>query len=337
MKISGLTVCALASACVLAGGAVAQEMGDGTFELPREVVSAATAFEHYMASAASVDPGFSSSAGVLRSLRTAASYEPAQLEEGMIAYGAIAALQDDAYVAGVERAAGRGDEREAFAERLIENPFAATQIDGAPGAARRIESALAAKAAPLVSAGARVKSAAYSVQRQAWSQVMVSDAQGRLAEVKILSASRAAPSEDDNQALMQMLAGVDPRTAANDAPAGYGAIEARALALAAEAVIGRAHGADRDRLSPLFTEADSAQCLRMAKLNLYQCMAVAGPEYEDIYCMGQHALYDTGQCVSEAAHGSPRSWAATLAARPTDGGGSAAPMAARHTLRISPN
>jgi hypothetical protein len=41
-------------------------------------------------------------------------------------------------------------------------------------------------------------------------------------------------------------------------------------------------------------------CLRMAKLNLYQCLASAGPHYEDIYCLGQHAMMETAQCVTEA-------------------------------------
>ena len=40
----------------------------------------------------------------------------------------------------------------------------------------------------------------------------------------------------------------------------------------------------------------------MAKLNLYQCLASAGPHYEDIYCLGQHAMIDPGQCVVDATH-----------------------------------
>ena len=43
----------------------------------------------------------------------------------------------------------------------------------------------------------------------------------------------------------------------------------------------------------------------MAKLNLFQCLSVAGPEYEDVFCLGQHAVLDTGQCVAGAAGPSP--------------------------------
>jgi len=35
----------------------------------------------------------------------------------------------------------------------------------------------------------------------------------------------------------------------------------------------------------------------MAKLNLYQCLAVSKPHYEDIFCLGQHILIDTGSCM----------------------------------------
>jgi hypothetical protein len=38
---------------------------------------------------------------------------------------------------------------------------------------------------------------------------------------------------------------------------------------------------------------------------------VAGPHYEDVFCLGQHALMDTGKCVSDAAGASaPRPRAA---------------------------
>jgi hypothetical protein len=39
----------------------------------------------------------------------------------------------------------------------------------------------------------------------------------------------------------------------------------------------------------------------MAKLNLFQCMAVAGPHYEDVFCLSQHAMLEAGQCLAEAA------------------------------------
>jgi len=335
MKRVTVTAFALVGAGAAFGGAFAQNAGSDGFALPREVVSAATAFQAYMDGAARIDAGFSNGAAVAKGLRTGAAYEPAQLEEGMIAYGAIEALQDDRFVQGVEDAA-EDEGREAMAERLIEDPRAATGIDGAAEAARRIEAALGAEASPLVSAGAQVKSAAYAVQRQAWSKAIVVDAKGRLAEVKTLSAERAAPSEDDNQAMMLAVASARAPDDEGQAPR-FSPIEAKALALAAESVLGRAHGADRDRLSPLLTETDSAFCLKMAKLNLYQCMAVAGPQYEDIFCLGQHAMYDTAQCVDRATHAGAATTVAYLGGAQPGRRAAYQPLAAHRSLRIDPN
>jgi hypothetical protein len=180
-----------------------------------------------------------------------------------------------------------------------------------------------------------VKAAAYSVQRQPWSKAAVDDADARLADVKTLSSARAQPSDDDNQALVTGLASKASPGGDDAKGAGFTPIEARALALAAESVLGRAHGADRDRLSPLFSDADTAECLRMAKLNLYQCMAVAGPQYEDIFCMGQHAMTDTAKCVAGAAAPGAGAQMASLAQRPT--GPTYVPLAAHRSLQIDPN
>src|SRR5579864_112374 len=192
MRIGKVMGYALAGAGLAAGVAIADDFGDPSFSLPREVVSAAAAFEQYMRGAAQVDPGFPNGEAVARGLKAAAAYEPAQLEEGMIGYGAIVALQDDR-----------------FAERLIEDPLYVTRIDGAAEAAQRIAAAIGAEAAPVVTAGAQVKSASYSIQRQAWSRSTVADAQGRLASVKALSQARTQPNADEDRALVARLTNLD--------------------------------------------------------------------------------------------------------------------------------
>ena len=40
--------------------------------------------------------------------------------------------------------------------------------------------------------------------------------------------------------------------------------------------------------------------LNLAKLNLYQCLAAAGPYYEDIYCLAQHAMLEPAGCATDA-------------------------------------
>ncbi len=339
MKVARVLGWALAGACAAASaGADGIQMQSPAYSLPQEVVSAATAFDAYMASAARIDAGFADGGVVARDLQTASAYEPSQMEEGMVAFGAIVALQDERFVAGVYQAAGGDAARAQFAEQLVQDPFGVTQVDGAEQAARRIEAALGARASALQTVGSQVTAAAYSVQHQAWSQAAVGDPESRLQDVKARSHVRVAPSDDDNQAMLAALTSVDPSAAAGDAASpGVTPIEARALALAAESVLGRAHAADRDRLSPLFSDVDSAECLRIAKLNLYQCMAVAGPQYEDIYCMGQHALTDTAACVASAAHGAQTQVAADTPRDPAPGSPGYVQVAARRALKPYPN
>ena len=72
---------------------------------------------------------------------------------------------------------------------------------------------------------------------------------------------------------------------------------ARAVTLAALSAIGMAGDEQVSRIMPNLTDPEATFCLNMARLNLFQCLAVAGPHYEDMFCMGQHVLMDTGSCL----------------------------------------
>jgi hypothetical protein len=108
------------------------------------------------------------------------------------------------------------------------------------------------------------------------------------------------------------------------------------MALAALAKLGEAGDRDMEALGPILTEYYSSDCLHMAKLNLYQCMAVAAPHYENVFCLGQHAMTDTGQCVASAITASPMRGAppyhrvSVSAPMPNP---APAPTARRHTRR----
>src|SRR5258708_12509976 len=86
------------------GGAVAQETQPNV-RMARELVAAASAFETYTRTAGAIRPGFAGPRDVASAVNIAASHDPRQLETGMIAYAAMAALQDPAFVEGVERVA----------------------------------------------------------------------------------------------------------------------------------------------------------------------------------------------------------------------------------------
>ncbi|MBW8735452.1 MAG: hypothetical protein JF571_14345 [Asticcacaulis sp.] len=73
----------------------------------------------------------------------------------------------------------------------------------------------------------------------------------------------------------------------------------RSLAIAAVAILGEGGDNNAPNLVALLDEGDGVKCLNMSKLNLYQCLAVAKPYYEDVFCLGQHVLMDTGQCLGK--------------------------------------
>lgn len=253
----------------------------------RSLAIQASAFETFMRRARAIGPSFSGPSDVAQALEAGASHEPHELEAGMIAFAAMAALQEPRFVAAVHAERSHGE----LARRLSDDPDAALALSGGEAAGARASGALFAEGSALSSEGVRVKQAAYSVQRHAWAKTNVADAPGRLSRVKRLSATSYQPSGEDADQLRIALA-QGARRAGPPSP-----VVSRGLALAALTLLGQ-----EDRGRALMSEPRADTCLRMAKLNLYQCLASAGPHYEDIYCLGQHAMIDPGQCIVEATH-----------------------------------
>ena len=252
---------------------------------PSRLTAEASVFEAYMRRARAIDDRFSGPADVSQDLLAGASHEPRQLEQGMIAYAAVAALQEPRFVAAVKASRNRAE----LARRLAADPGFALSLPGGEAAAARASGALIGEGQALHEQGLKVKRAAYSVQHQAWSKRAVADPRGRLARVKQLSAEpyRANPAESAR------LYAAMSETSRRSGPAGP--VVVRGVALAALSVLG-----EESQGRALMSEPRTGMCLKMAKLNLYQCLSAAGPQYEDIFCLGQHAMADTGQCVVEA-------------------------------------
>jgi hypothetical protein len=269
--------------------------------IARRIIDAAGAFNHYMRQASAIRATFGDGEAVTRALETGATYEQTQIEAGAIAYGALAALQEPSFVATLSELAPDPAAREAVIRQLIAEPEAVMQAPGARRAAARAAGAIGQMGGSLFTSGAAVKQAAYDVQHQAWSRTAILAPQVELARIKSQSAARFALKSEDTAALMNALVASrsSGESAVVDGP--VSPMVAHALALAALAVMGGADEAHADQIAPLLTEAKSAECVKMARLNLYQCLSVAGPEYEDVFCLGQHAMIDTAQCVVQAS------------------------------------
>ncbi|HEY3951725.1 hypothetical protein [Phenylobacterium sp.] len=256
----------------------------------RSLAAEAAAFESFMRHARGIDPAFAGPSEVSQALQTAAAHEPHEFEAGMVAYAALAALQEPRFVAALNAEKGRAErDRGELSRRLVADPQAVLAIPAADAAAARAAGALYAQGSGLATDGEKVKHAAYTLQKQAWSKTTAPDHAGELAQVKRISQAAYRPGREDDEALRAALA-LGPRRPGAPSPA-----VTRGVALAALSVLG-----EEARGRSLMSEPRTGSCLHMAKLNLYQCLASAGPRYEDVYCLGQHAMIDTGQCVVEA-------------------------------------
>jgi hypothetical protein len=270
--------------------------------ISRRAVEAAGVLERYLRTTSGIGADFSSAASVSEAVLKSASYEPRQLEEGAVAYAALMALQEPTFVAALSSLANDSSGRAAWAGQLVETPDRVLDVPGARQAAGVASAALARMGSELVARGRAVKQAAYSIQREPWSLQPVEGSAARLSQVKARAHAKATLTDAETQQLVaQVVAGREGLKAGPAAAPTPTVI--RGLALAALAMLGQA-GEDRaDDLAPLLRDPATGECLKFAKLNLHQCLAVAGPQYEDVFCMGEHAMADTGQCIVNAAGG----------------------------------
>ena len=271
------------------------------------VLQAAAAYRAYVKRTAVMTGAFADGKAVETMLESAETSDPVALSRGVVAYAAVTALQEPSFVEGVRAFGVDPAQRRLVADRLIANPAYAAQFPGAGAAAARIAAALRADGASVTTAGASVKQSAYDLQKKPWSKTDVPDRPGRLARAKTLAAK---PMSSTPEEMAELSAAIQPGgqsrlidAAAPIAPLGgaYTSTVVRGLAVAALAALGVA-GDDNDAaVQGLLNDTSGAFCHNMAKLNLYQCLSVAKPFYEDMFCLGQHVLLDTGQCVTKGA------------------------------------
>ncbi len=270
--------------------------------LSPRIVEMASAYRYYMLQTTAIAPAFPDGESVARSLRAGSAYEPAQMVKGAIAYAAVVALQDRSFVEGVRVYAKDPAQRREVTYGLLKDPAYAVGIAGSASAAGLVIANLGGDAQRLYDGGKAVKQAAYDIQKQAWSKAEVPARAERLAAAKSVSVSAMAGDVAETARLQQASMAL-PTDAVSAPPATppYSPTVTRGLAIAALAVLGEAGDANLDTLLGLMNEPNIGSCMATSKLNLYQCLAVARPHYEDVFCLGQHAMMDTGRCVIRAA------------------------------------
>jgi hypothetical protein len=271
--------------------------------LPRSVVELASVYEADTQRVSTVDPAeFTNGDRVAAALKTAEGYETEQFQKGQAAYGAIVALQDPTFVATLREFAKDPQRRSQVANALMADPSYATTFKGSDSAAGLVISVFSDQGKKLIEQGGRIKQSAYDVQHQSWSKADVADRPGRLALAKSLSEQRQQAVEVATLRLQQNAKGAEAMGLAGPpVQPPYTPLVARALAVAAMAAIGEGGDEYSPQLTALLDDPAEGQCLHLAKLNLYQCLSVAKPHYEDVFCLGQHAVGETGQCVMKSS------------------------------------
>jgi hypothetical protein len=266
--------------------------------LSPRIIEQAGAYADYVAAAGSISPAFADGAQVSSALTRAAAFETQQLRRGAIAYAAVLALQDPAYVAGVRAFVGDPAQRRQVVLELYKDPAYAVGLKGSESAAGRIVAQISDAGTQVYTTGKAVKQSAYDVQHQAWSKADVPNRDGRLAQAKANSAAPMLPSMERVSLLQSAVSGASPPTGIGySVSPPYTPLVIRGLAVAALAALGEAGDANQAGVQAIMAEPNTDSCLNMSKLNLYQCLAVAKPQYEDVFCLGQHILMDTGQCL----------------------------------------
>lgn len=205
----------------------------------------------------------------------------------------VQAVQD----VGVEPAA-----RETFAARLVDQPQSVLEAGAARQAADRVAAVLGRMGGRLMSAGAAVEQAADDVQSQAWSKDAIVGVHDSLARIKAQSALRVSLLPTDADRLIRSLAAFRNQDGQSGIEVSQtSSAVTRGMALAALAILGMAGEDQAERVQTLLTDPLDLHCLPMAKRTLIECLAVAGPQYENLFCLGRHAMKDTGRCVLSAS------------------------------------
>ena len=300
-----LTLAAFAATAVLASCAQPPPPAPPpppSVSLSPKLIEQASAYRAYLNRTATISPAFASGAQVSEAVRTGAGYQPDQLVRGAIVYGAVAALQDPAYVAGVRAYVGDATRRQQIAYEIMKDPAYAVGIQGSSSAAGLVIAALGEPGRRLLEQGRAVRQAAYDVQRSPWSKSEVAGRDARLLQAKQLSSTPGLGETGETLKLQQASVGAAPlglAGAAAEPP--YSPMVVRSLAVAALAALGYADEANLSTVMALVADPTTSTCLNMSKLNLYQCLAVSKPYYEDVFCLGQHSMEDTGACLIRGA------------------------------------
>lgn len=313
----------LAAGFCLAGLAFgAQAQGDN-------ISKSAAVYATYQSDVTDTKSKSMSSAGDIdNALNNLGGHNADQLTKGWIAYSAMVASQNSEY-----RAAIRDIEsyygRQQLMTGLKMDPRYARTLNGGNSAVSSALSASKADARRLSSAAAQVKEQAYALQGAGWAKAKIGNSgakaaalnskqmSGRSAKGNLVTALGAsdidtvlrgagqsgAPSVWDSvssaASSIRLPSGIrSSMTSRGSVRPGSEPVADQIATLAAYRVLGSSAANSSDVYSAM-SEQGTSSCIKMAQLNLQQCVAASHQQFEVPFCIGEHALADVGKCISQ--------------------------------------
>lgn len=257
----------------------------------------------FMRDVATFEGGFVDAEAVQAALQRGATSNAEQLARGLVAYGAVLAMQSPDFVAGVRSYAADPTQRREILDRLTADPAYAVTLPSADVAAGLIAEVMEEGAAAIEAAADRVEADAYTIQarsdpRRRWAGQPIADRQGRLERAKAASAAMQLASDVESETLLKVAHAEPSRIPTSPLAAPYKPAVARSLSVAARALLGESVKDDGN--DGVLQDPNATFCLQMSKLNLFQCLAAAKPSYEDMFCIGRHVVRDMADCTRTA-------------------------------------
>lgn len=243
-----------------------------------------------------------------------------RLVRAWLAYSSLIAEQHPQFLDDVRDVADYYG-RDAAVAALANDPAYAGAFRYADQASESVLEAIDEDADEIESIGEQFRLSAYDLQNERWANAVARDRQNRLAALRAAD-QIAAPlatdmfstqfvSETDIRSASSMFADVTPIRAlpANtpdlslnpDVPYEPDRVRVgRILSIAALRAIGSDNRFTEDSLQTLLADPLAQRCIEWARVNLAQCVAAAHFEYEDSFCIAQHALIEVSQCLEAA-------------------------------------
>ncbi len=275
--------------------------------LNQGVADAASIYVAFLREAQTIQPGgFPDAESIQAALRKGSAYDADQLSRGLIAYGAIIALQSPEFVAGVQQFSVDPIQRQQMIAQIVADPAYAASLPGADAAAGLISATIGKDAIAMRAIAEAIEQDAYTIQgrsdpRRSWAIVPIPNREIRLESAKTLSAVTMLPSaQEASQLFAAANSGTGLGLAASSKGPPYTPAVVRSLAIAALGALGAGGDEARVNTEALTREPNSEFCMDMSKLMLFQCLAASRPSYEDIFCLGRHVTRDLATCTTEA-------------------------------------